>query len=256
MRRLGAGPNLAGARPSIVEGGGSEVAGEGRERGQDHHYRVGGGGQTGPPRPIIPDRNERPKSSGVRASNISTRTVSTHVEVIKSGRPCSDGPNDGSEWPGPRLRTYRFDSRRGLAGGGSPDAVPEPDRGRRRRVGCSLDQEARPDLLVLHLMLPRRSGFDDLRALRSAGSAVQVILITARDDAIDNWRLSRPREFGRADAEFVAQFSSSELYVVRSRGGVPNSRRVASSSCSALLRCSSSRGALSSSSARWIFRSA
>ena len=34
-------------------------------------------------------------------------------------------------------------------------------------------------------MLPRRSGFDVLRALRSAGSVVPVILLTARDDVID-----------------------------------------------------------------------
>jgi DNA-binding response OmpR family regulator len=42
-----------------------------------------------------------------------------------------------------------------------------------------------PDLVVLDVMLPGRSGFDVLRDLRRGGSAVPVILLTARDDVID-----------------------------------------------------------------------
>jgi two-component system OmpR family response regulator len=42
-----------------------------------------------------------------------------------------------------------------------------------------------PDLLVLDLMLPGRSGFDVLRELRTGGSNVAVILLTARDDVVD-----------------------------------------------------------------------
>ena len=42
-----------------------------------------------------------------------------------------------------------------------------------------------PDLVVLDVMLPGRSGFDILRELRRGGSAVPVILLTARDDLID-----------------------------------------------------------------------
>jgi two-component system, OmpR family, response regulator RegX3 len=41
------------------------------------------------------------------------------------------------------------------------------------------------DLLILDVMLPGRSGFDVLRALRSEGSNVGVLLLTARDDVID-----------------------------------------------------------------------
>ena len=41
------------------------------------------------------------------------------------------------------------------------------------------------DLLVLDVMLPGRSGFDVLRALRSEGSGVGVLMLTARDDVID-----------------------------------------------------------------------
>jgi DNA-binding response OmpR family regulator len=41
------------------------------------------------------------------------------------------------------------------------------------------------DLLVLDVMLPLRSGFDVLRTLRSEGSTVGVVMLTARDDVID-----------------------------------------------------------------------
>jgi len=42
-----------------------------------------------------------------------------------------------------------------------------------------------PDLIVLDVMLPGRSGFDVLRELRTAGRRSAVILLTARDDVID-----------------------------------------------------------------------
>ena len=42
-----------------------------------------------------------------------------------------------------------------------------------------------PDLVILDVMLPRRSGFDVLRDLRASGSRAAVIMLTARDDVID-----------------------------------------------------------------------
>ncbi|MEX1171545.1 MAG: response regulator transcription factor [Chloroflexota bacterium] len=42
-----------------------------------------------------------------------------------------------------------------------------------------------PDLVVLDVMLPRRSGFDVLRQLRAEGSRAAVIMLTARDDLVD-----------------------------------------------------------------------
>jgi DNA-binding response OmpR family regulator len=42
-----------------------------------------------------------------------------------------------------------------------------------------------PDLLVLDVMLPGRSGFDVLRGLRAEGIASAVIMLTARDEIID-----------------------------------------------------------------------
>ena len=42
-----------------------------------------------------------------------------------------------------------------------------------------------PDLVILDVMLPRRSGFEVLRDLRAANSSSAVIMLTARDDVID-----------------------------------------------------------------------
>ena len=42
-----------------------------------------------------------------------------------------------------------------------------------------------PDLVILDVMLPRRSGFEVLRELRSTGAGAAVIMLTARDDVID-----------------------------------------------------------------------
>ena len=42
-----------------------------------------------------------------------------------------------------------------------------------------------PDLVILDVMLPRRSGFEVLRELRATASGSAVIMLTARDDVID-----------------------------------------------------------------------
>ena len=44
---------------------------------------------------------------------------------------------------------------------------------------------ALPDLVILDVMLPQRSGFDVLRRIRSAKPALPVLMLTARGDAID-----------------------------------------------------------------------
>jgi DNA-binding response OmpR family regulator len=46
-------------------------------------------------------------------------------------------------------------------------------------------REARPDLVILDVMLPGRSGLDVLRDLRSAGDAVPVLMLTAKGDVVD-----------------------------------------------------------------------
>jgi DNA-binding response OmpR family regulator len=52
-------------------------------------------------------------------------------------------------------------------------------------TALDLARSTQPDLVVLDVMLPRRSGFDVLRELRAAGSPVAVLMLTARDDVID-----------------------------------------------------------------------
>jgi DNA-binding response OmpR family regulator len=49
----------------------------------------------------------------------------------------------------------------------------------------ALALEDAPDLIVLDVMLPGRSGFEVLRGLRGAGSTAAVVMLTARDDVID-----------------------------------------------------------------------
>lgn len=46
-------------------------------------------------------------------------------------------------------------------------------------------REARPDLVVLDVMLPGRSGLDVLRDLRAAGDRVPVLVLTAKGDVVD-----------------------------------------------------------------------
>jgi len=52
------------------------------------------------------------------------------------------------------------------------------------RVAAAL-REARPDLIVLDIMLPGRSGLDVLRDLRAAGDTVPVLMLTAKGDVVD-----------------------------------------------------------------------
>jgi DNA-binding response OmpR family regulator len=54
-----------------------------------------------------------------------------------------------------------------------------------RALALALDPETAPDLVVLDVMLPRRSGFEVLRGLRAAGSTAAVVMLTARDEVID-----------------------------------------------------------------------
>ena len=52
-------------------------------------------------------------------------------------------------------------------------------------TALDLATREQPDLLVLDVMLPGKSGFDVLRSLRSLGAKTPVIMLTARDDLID-----------------------------------------------------------------------
>ena len=52
-------------------------------------------------------------------------------------------------------------------------------------TGLQLALENNPDLILLDLMLPRMNGFDVCRTLRERGSAIPVIMLTAREEETD-----------------------------------------------------------------------
>ena len=52
-------------------------------------------------------------------------------------------------------------------------------------AGLQLALEQNPDLILLDLMLPKRSGFDVCRTLRSQNRSTPVIMLTAREEETD-----------------------------------------------------------------------
>lgn len=55
-------------------------------------------------------------------------------------------------------------------------------------TGLEAGQRWRPDLILLDLMLPGMSGFDVLKGLRSSGSRMPVIIVSARGEEADKVR--------------------------------------------------------------------
>jgi len=68
------------------------------------------------------------------------------------------------------------------AAGFETEVAPDGDA-----AGRALE-EAEPDLVVLDLMLPGRDGFEVLRDLRSSGSRVPVLILSARGGELDKLR--------------------------------------------------------------------
>ena len=52
-------------------------------------------------------------------------------------------------------------------------------------TGLRLARETKPDLIVLDLMLPKMSGYEICRTLRSEGLAMPIIILTARGEESD-----------------------------------------------------------------------
>jgi two-component system alkaline phosphatase synthesis response regulator PhoP len=73
--------------------------------------------------------------------------------------------------------------------------------------GLSKALAARPDLVILDLMLPRKSGFDVCRELRARANATPVIMLTARSQDTDK---VLGLELG-ADDYLTKPFSIAEL---------------------------------------------
>src|SRR5271169_1886368 len=85
---------------------------------------------------------------------------------------------------------------------------------------------SRPDLVLLDVMMPDGDGFEVLRRMRSGGSAVPVIFLTARDEVPD-----RVRGFNVGGDDYVTKpFSLEELLgriravLRRTRPDAPGSR--------------------------------
>ena len=53
------------------------------------------------------------------------------------------------------------------------------------RTGLGLCESWQPDLMILDLMLPEMNGFDVCRRIREAGSAVPILMLTAREEEAD-----------------------------------------------------------------------
>ena len=73
--------------------------------------------------------------------------------------------------------------------------------------GLSAARESNPDLVILDWMLPGASGLDICRRLRTTGSKVPIILLTAKDDVEDR---VKGLDAG-ADDYVVKPFSVEEL---------------------------------------------
>ena len=85
---------------------------------------------------------------------------------------------------------------------------------------------SRPDLVLLDVMMPEGDGFEALRRIRSAGSEVPVIFLTARDEVPD-----RVRGFAVGGDDYLTKpFSLEELLgriravLKRTRPGAPRAR--------------------------------
>ena len=74
-------------------------------------------------------------------------------------------------------------------------------------TGLQLALEQNPDLVLLDLMLPGMSGFEVCEKIRAAGSAIPIVMLTARDEEDDK---VRGLELG-ADDYITKPFKNREL---------------------------------------------
>jgi DNA-binding response OmpR family regulator len=91
---------------------------------------------------------------------------------------------------------------------------------RRGDAAFAAARDSRPDVVVLDIMLPGRSGLDVLRDLRTAGMAVPVVMLTAKGDIVDR---VHGLELG-ADDYVPKPFSAHEL-LARLRALLRRARR-------------------------------
>ena len=95
-------------------------------------------------------------------------------------------------------------------------------------AGLQLALEQDPDLILLDLMLPRMNGFDVCRAIRDAGRATPIIMLTAREEETDK---VLGLELG-ADDYITKPFSMREL-LARAKANIRRSTMVDTSAAPA-----------------------
>jgi two-component system OmpR family response regulator len=84
---------------------------------------------------------------------------------------------------------------------------------------------SRPDLVLLDVMMPEGDGFEALRRIRSGGSEVPVIFLTARDEVPD-----RVRGFSMGGDDYVTKPFSLEELLGRIRAVLKRTRQDSRSS--------------------------
>jgi DNA-binding response OmpR family regulator len=92
--------------------------------------------------------------------------------------------------------------------------------------GLAIWRHEHPDLIVLDLMLPRRSGIEVLSAIRSEDPATRVLILSAKDQEADK---VLGLSLG-ADDYMAKPFSLPEL-LARIRAGLRRARREESAPC-------------------------
>ena len=93
-------------------------------------------------------------------------------------------------------------------------------------------EAARPDLIVLDVMLPDMDGFEVCRRLRTAGNEVPVIFLTARDTSSDT-----VTGLAIGGDDYVTKPFSVEALVARVRAVLRRVSRAAPDSRGAAARC-------------------
>lgn len=93
--------------------------------------------------------------------------------------------------------------------------------------GLQLATTEAPDLIILDVMMPKKSGFDVCRELRKSGYQIPIIILTARTEEVDR---VLGLELG-ADDYIVKPFSTRELLarvkaVLRRRPGKKDNKSV------------------------------
>ena len=89
------------------------------------------------------------------------------------------------------------------------------------REGLALATDARPDLMLLDVMLPDLDGFEVVRRLRDAGLQVPILFLTARDATED-----KVRGLTLGGDDYLTQPCSLEEVVARVRAILRRSGRV------------------------------